>query len=296
LGESVSQEKLLMLLDHFGEAEGRLRWATDKKLQLDVALIKGIHLLGEASLSDVLDALNALRGGSPLPERTAPRPSVPTRPVAPSTAPAPVPTLKATPLPVAATPTAPVVPAKIESTPAPIAVVAPLPTESPVELVSSPTSTSNDPWQLVALKLAADSPLKFGWAEDGKFLERIGNAILVEFPPSLEQQTKTLFWPQAVKKIEEQLSGLLGDRITFEYRFTGEEPPAPPEPEPVPVQKAAAPKPRESKPSESAVKPPEPAAPQISAEELEAFKNDPLIKKALELFKAEILIDPPKTA
>jgi hypothetical protein len=149
---------------------------------------------------------------------------------------------------------------------------------------------------MVALKLAADSPLKFGWAEDGTFLERIGNAVLVEFPPSLEQQTKTLFWPQAVKKIEEQLSEVLGDRITFEYRFTGEEPPPPPEPEPILVSKPTAPKPRESKPAESAAKPLEPAAPQISAEELEAFKNDPLIKKALELFKAEILIDPPKTA
>ena len=71
LGDVVSQEKLLVLLDHFGEAEGRLRWATDKKLQLDVALIKAVHLLEEASLSDVLDALSALRGGAPLPERSA---------------------------------------------------------------------------------------------------------------------------------------------------------------------------------------------------------------------------------
>ena len=50
------------------------------------------------------------------------------------------------------------------------------------------TPISSDPWQDVAMKLAADSPLKFGWVEDGCFIERIGNAILVEFPPSLEQQ------------------------------------------------------------------------------------------------------------
>lgn len=153
------------------------------------------------------------------------------------------------------------------------------------------------------MKLAADSPLKFGWVEDGRFIERIGNAILVEFPPSLEQQTQTLFWPQAVKKIEEQLTAALGVKITFEYRFTGEEPPAPPEPEQV---AASAPSTKEvSQPNRTVGKPteaspkqtaPEPAAPAISAAELEEFKSDPLIRKALEIFKAEILIDPRQKA
>jgi len=312
LGEGVTQEKLLVLLDHFGEAEGRLRWATDKKLQLDVALIKGIHLLGEASLSDVLDALSALRGGAPLPERAAPRPTL-VRPPAPTVAAAPAP--KATPLP--STATAPV-PAKVEQVaPAPVAEVptqveippkaedlaepvsASAPPAPPAPLAESPSPAApaaSDPWSVVANQLSTDSPLKFGWTEDGKFIERIGNAVLVEFPPSMEHQTKTLFWPQAIKKIEEQLSTLIGGRITFEYRFTGEEPPAPPEPEPV-----AAPQPRSvpsaSKPKAGEpAKAPEPVAPAISAEELEAFKNDPLIKKALEMFKAEILIDPPKPA
>lgn len=302
LGESVTQEKLLVLLDHFGEAEGRLRWATDKKLQFDVALIKGIHLLGEASLSDVLDALTALRGGATLPQRTVPpRPPAPTRSPAPATPAAAAPAPKATPLPTTATAT---VPAKVEQvapTPTPAAEAPLAKSEAPAEPVAAPSpaapAASSDPWSVVANQLSADSPLKFGWTEDGKFIERIGNAVLVEFPPSMEHQTKTLFWPQAVKKIEEQLSSLIGGKVTFEYRFTGEEPPAPPEPEPV-----VAPQPRStpaaSKPKfgESAAKAPEPAAPTISPEELEAFKNDPLIKKALEIFKAEILLDPPKPA
>lgn len=313
LGEAISQEKLLVLLDHFGEAEGRLRWATDKKLQLDVALIKGVHLLEEASLSDVLDTLTALRGGAPLPERPAARPPAP-RPAAPVAASAPAlspssPAPRATPLSAATIRTEP---PKAESKPAPV--------DSPVDGTSQspapspqlptpnfqlPTSDSSDPWQEVAMKLAADSPLKFGWVEDGRFIERIGNAILVEFPPSLEQQTQTLFWPQAVKKIEEQLTSALGVKITFEYRFTGEEPPAPPEPEPVaePAQSASSIGSKTSTAStRAAAEPspkqtaPEPAAPAISAAELEEFKSDPLIRKALEIFKAEILIDPPQKA
>ena len=308
LGEAISQEKLLVLLDHFGEAEGRLRWATDKKLQLDVALIKGVHLLEEASLSDVLDTLTALRGGAPLPDRPAARPSAP-RPASPVAAPAPAPSPAPVPKP-APLPVDPIrtEPPKAESKTAPV--------ESPVDGTSqslgSPPPTPNsqhqtpissDPWQDVAMKLAADSPLKFGWVEDGCFIERIGNAILVEFPPSLEQQTQTLFWPQAVKKIEEQLTAALGVKITFEYRFTGEEPPALPEPEPIaasapPTKEASEPNRTTGKATGPALKKTaqEPSAPAISAAELEEFKSDPLIRKALEIFKAEILIDPPQKA
>ncbi len=306
LGESISQEKLLVLLDHFGEAEGRLRWATDKKLQLDVALIKAVHLLEEASLSDVLDILTALRGGAPLPERTAaPRPSAPSRSPAPATTSAPTP--KATPLPASTTQPAPAKVEEVVSTPsptteAPIASQAKAPGEAvATHSTGAPSTnpqapTSSDPWHQVAMKLAADSPLKFGWVEDGHFIERIGNAILVEFPPSTEQQTQTLFWPQAVKKIEEQLAAVLGGKITFEYRFTGEEPPAPSEPEPsAPTVSRPAAEPRSTKPQESAPKA-EPAVPAISAAEMEEFKSDPLIRKALEVLKAEILIDPPATA
>jgi hypothetical protein len=152
------------------------------------------------------------------------------------------------------------------------------------------------------MALASDSPLKFGWVEDGRLVERSGNTFIVEFPPSLQPQSQTLFWPQAVKKIEEQLAALLGERILFEARFTGVEPP-PLEPEPprAAAPSPAAPKPAAPKPASSSTTAPpaaksEPAPQQaISPEELEAFKNDPLIKKALEVFQAEILVSPPTT-
>ena len=301
LGETIAQEKLLLLLDHFGEAEGRLRWATDKKLQLDVALIKAVHLLEEASLSEVLDVLSALRGGTPLPERApaAHRPAPAAKPM-PSVAPTP------------AAPVTPATPTVEAPKPAPVrqspVVHASVMVEKTTEILAEestpaePTSTesvSDDPWHVVAMRLAASSPLKFGWVEDGRFIARDGNTVSVEFPPSLESHTRTLFWPQAVKKIEEQLAELLGTRITFEPRFTGEEPSPIPEPEPIQQHVAtSAPKPaaKTSAPVVSQERKEE-SAPTMSPEEMEAFKADPLIKKALELFKAEILTSPilPKT-
>jgi hypothetical protein len=151
------------------------------------------------------------------------------------------------------------------------------------------------------MKLAADSPLKFGWVEDGHFAGRSGNTVTVEFPPSLESHTQTLFWPQAVKKIEEQLSTLLGEKISFAPRFTGAEPAALPEPEPIAPPVARTPSHASSStsstgsmPSKGAATQPETSkaeepSPGLTPEEMESFKADPLIKKALEIFKAEIL-------
>ncbi len=335
LGESISQEKLLVLLDHFGESEGRMRWATDKKLQLDVALIKGVHLLEETSLSDVIDALSALRGGTPLPDRVIPKVpalaslstqtprSIPTPPpvsVAPVQAASPAVT-DATVSKAASPPTSPILPAAAESASSaepsqPVSASeeeqaledAPLLSmdgELPSAAVATDEKTDDlslsDPWHKVAMSLASESPLKFGWLEDGHFVEIDGERLIVEFPPSLEAQTQTLFWIQAIKKIETMLSTDLGKKISLECRFSGAEPPAP-EPEPVapqkpkPVEKApsSATSPASSSQSPAQAKAAE-SAPDISPEELEAFKNDPLIKKALEIFQAEIL-DGGKTA
>ena len=292
LGDSISQEKLLSLLDHFGEAEGRLRWATDKKLQLDVALIKAAHLLEEASLSDVLDVLASLRGGSPLPEQRAmvvPKLTT-TQPVAKIKSPAQTTTTRGeeSPKTSAATVSHSVAdsPVPTQENPAPISV--------PTTDLRSTASIDN-PWDAVALSLAADSPLKFGWLEDGRFVELNGTTVAVEFPPSIQSQTETLFWPQAVKKIEEQLSAKLGKKITLQCQFTGEEPPMQPEPEPLSVTRPVPspdPKPKSQDAATTNSSNPVESSPAITASEMENFKNDPLIRKALELFKAEILTNP----
>jgi DNA polymerase-3 subunit gamma/tau len=291
LSDSISQEKLLLLLDHLGEAEGRLRWTSDKKLQLEVALIKAIHLLEEVSLSDLLDILTSLRGGTPLPgtpPSSAPKAiSSVRREHAPSP---PTNTQKsdasksAAPFPNPAVPEAQSLPTSVDQPPVP---------NSQLPTPSSQLPANSNPWHPIAMALASDSPLKFGWLEDSCFVERVGNTVVVAFPPSVESKTRTLFWPQAVKKIEETLSAHLGAKIILESRFTGEEPSVlQPEPEPAPVvtKKGSGASESISKSLNAAPKSLEPTMPAISPEELESFKNDPLIRKALEIFNAEILI------
>lgn len=59
----VETDRLLQLIDQFAEAEGRMKWAPNKKLHFEVALIKAIQTLGQVTLNEVIENLNALRDG-----------------------------------------------------------------------------------------------------------------------------------------------------------------------------------------------------------------------------------------
>jgi DNA polymerase-3 subunit gamma/tau len=61
--EMIETERLLGLIDQFAEAEGRMKWAPNKKLHFEVALIKAIQSLNQITLNEVIENLNALRDG-----------------------------------------------------------------------------------------------------------------------------------------------------------------------------------------------------------------------------------------
>src|SRR5258707_11233242 len=65
--ELVTTDRLLELVDQFAAAEGRMKWAPNKKLHFEVAIIKAIQSLGQATLDEVIEKLGELRdgGGSP---------------------------------------------------------------------------------------------------------------------------------------------------------------------------------------------------------------------------------------
>jgi DNA polymerase-3 subunit gamma/tau len=61
--ELITTGRLLELLDQFAAAEGRMKWAPNKKLHLEVAIIKAIQSLGQATLDEVIEKLGELRNG-----------------------------------------------------------------------------------------------------------------------------------------------------------------------------------------------------------------------------------------
>jgi len=150
-----------------------------------------------------------------------------------------------------------------------------------IELVKSRHANCLNQWQ----KAAADA-----------------NQVFLRFSNLSVSSNEALMAPLESKADEIEIDAIADQLVALDAEEPASPPPPAPEPEPVAPQK---PKPVEKAPS-SAMSPASssqsPAqakaaesAPDISPEELEAFKNDPLIKKALEIFQAEIL-DGGKTA
>src|SRR5450432_1332539 len=59
----IETDRLLELIEQFAAAEGRMKWAPNKKLHFEVAVIKAIQTLSQVTLTEVIENLTALRGG-----------------------------------------------------------------------------------------------------------------------------------------------------------------------------------------------------------------------------------------
>ena len=259
---AVSQAKLLDLIEHFGAAESAMKWVADKKLQLDVAVIKALHLLDETSLTDVIETLTGLCNGEVPPPRPA-RSSAP--------APSPVATI-----PKVATPAPSPAPAFVAPPPAakPAAVVVEVVTPPP----SSGPATPASMWEKIANELSETSFIRFSWLRDGIFDRVEGMKIFIRFPESSRESVESVFLDDAIKDIESRLLKELSKPFRVSLEFDANlQPAAEPvidEPEEIPIAEPVA--------EESAPLPEPPADPMAD------FMNDPLIEKALEIFKSTL--------
>jgi DNA polymerase-3 subunit gamma/tau len=238
---SIPQGKLLDLIDHFSETESRMKWVSDKKLQLDVAVIKALHLLDETSLTDVIETLASLREGGDLPA-PAGKPAEPRRPVTKSAAPAQKSRVEE---------------AKPEAAPAS--------GEDP----DAAAVSAIEAWESVAAQFAKESMIRFGWLRDGVFERFESNELVVRFPHASREASESIFMEKGRKDIEKALGQTLKlpVRITLEFE---EAAPLPPEVEPYPVET------------------PEPPATPPQPGPVDDYRNDPFIKKALEIFKGRL--------
>jgi DNA polymerase III subunit gamma/tau len=259
---AVPQAKLLDLIEHFSAAESAMKWVADKKLQFDVAVIKALHLLDETSLTDVIETLSGLcHGELPAPRRAARRAA-----------------------PVAAVEPAPPKPAPAPQTPAPAPVAPPAPV--PAAVAPSALGRNSDAevdaaiiWESIVADLSKNSFIRFGWLSDGVFDRVTDGKILVRFPESARDSASSYFMEEGVKDIEHRLLKKLGQPHRLLIEFDAAISPAAPLEEPpdrieeIPEARVAAP-------------PPPPADP------MEEFLNDPLIEKALEIFKGTLQTRP----
>lgn len=70
--EEYAPDRILATIDVFAETEGRMKWATNKRLHFELGIIKAIQALAEVRITDVIKVLT--RGADFLPE-SAPSPT-----------------------------------------------------------------------------------------------------------------------------------------------------------------------------------------------------------------------------
>ena len=82
--EGVARERLLELIDLCAAGEQRMKWASNKRMYLEVTLLRAIRTVGQVTLGEVLEALKVLQEGGTLPLRAKverPRMARPAAPV-----------------------------------------------------------------------------------------------------------------------------------------------------------------------------------------------------------------------
>ena len=90
-------ERLLSVIDVFAESESRMKWASNKRLHLEIGLIKAVQTLSEVRLSDVIKVLagaaehldSPLTYAAPAAAPAEPAPAASPEPAAEAPAPAP---------------------------------------------------------------------------------------------------------------------------------------------------------------------------------------------------------------
>ena len=248
--EAVSMEKVLDLIEQFAASEGRMKWAPNKKMHFEVATIRAIQTLQSATLSEVLDTLSAIRGGQ-APPSAGPAKTAQSTPgkVAPPVARPSVP-----PAPATAKPSIPPEPVAKIAEPEPKAVEAKRPPATPVAM------PPGEFWEAFVEVVRRDRKLISAWLESGALLEIEGSFVNIGFPPD-EAFAKDFLEQSHKEFLETTAASILGRKVTVRMQL------------------------REGV---TASRPVKAEKVEVKRDPLEEFKDDALIQKALEIFRAEV--------
>jgi DNA polymerase-3 subunit gamma/tau len=250
----IPMEKVLDLIEQFAGAESRMKWAVNKKMHFEVAAIRAIQILQSATLSEVIDTLAALRGGETPPAGTqpaapaAPRAEPRQTPVRPQAAPP-----QARTAPPVVTP--PVSEKRVVETPK----VTEPPPEPSVAAVAAPPVSDEAFWKALVESVRRDRKLISAWLEAGALIRIEGATVQIGFPP--DQAFSKDFLEQGHREfLANAASAILGRKVNLSLE----------------IRDGIVAKPLPQPPPEPKLDP------------MEEFKRDPLIRKALEIFRAEV--------
>ncbi len=253
LSKVVKPGELLKLIEILSDAEPSLKWTSNKKLHLEIAVIRAIQSLREVGIDRILDALESLSGQGPkssgIPATRGHVEDVPKNAITSS---AEKPSIDA----LTAAEAGPDTDIELLPTSAKIAETEdPIPAPGDSGEISSESLSSL--WIRVVDEVRRRRPLIRSWIEMATPLGQSGTEVLIGFPTGDQVAMESLLRSNNRKFVEDLLTEV-----------------------------AAAPRTIRAELRDDLVRP----QPAVESETtlLDGFKNDPLIQKALEIFKAEI--------
>ena len=283
---SVGADGLTRILEVLTDAEIRLRDAASKKILLEVALLKAIEARKAVSLDAVLKRLQDLRSGKG-PEIVSL--STPTAAPAPKPFPAQSPTRSASAISSPA--------AKAAVAPTPIAPAVAASSETPSAPVAAPANL-DELWARLLELVGRASPFTRSYLLEAHPVSFVKNVFTIGFSQEFEEHLGLVDNSKNHALLQTKLSEL--GHPNAQIKFIKAEPSAEwkaattvsvPSEEPALAPTASQSRPAPSAPPKAASPAPAPAKdkPASISFSKDDFKNDPLIQKALEIFKGTIV-------
>jgi DNA polymerase-3 subunit gamma/tau len=291
----TNADTLTRILEVLADAELRLRDAASKKILLEVTLLRAIEARNALPLDAVLKLLNQLRSqnpGAPAAPAAPSAPAVPERRLTASLrqepATRPQPPLTASSTPSMATPAA-----------AP-AVPAPAPAPAPPAPAMAHSKNLNELWPGLLEAVGRASPFTRGYLTDAHPVSFEKNVLIIGYDPEFEDIIGLVDNSRNHALLATKLSEMGHPNALIKFikseapagwarKSAAPPPPAPPKPAAKPAAPAPATngQPAEAVPATA----PAPVEKKTSAVPFnkDDFKNDPLIQKALEVFKGTII-------
>jgi len=264
----VNTDSLTRIMDVLTESESRLRDAASKKIFIEVALLKAIQARNAVSIDTVIGHLRQLRSGS----------------AATATAPAPTPTRAETPSSRAVV-LSPVVAnaAPMTTAPEPEPATA-IPTESVAVRETDPGL--DDLWRNLLEAVGRASAFTRSYLLEAHPVSLANDVLIIGFDPEFADQMELVNNSRTNTLLQTKLKEL--GHANAQIKFIKDESPAPraAQPQPAAPPHPTAPAPKAAAPPIATAKRDKPASVAMDAEQ---FKNDPLIQKALEVFKGQIV-------
>ena len=263
------------LIETLAESEWRLREASSKRIALEVTLLKAIEVRQAVGVDDILQTLKQLRnqaGGGSAPTAASPAPAQQTQ-----AAPAVAQRIQITPI--AATPTpAPVaapVTIKEEAAPAPTAPVQ----SGAIDLL--------DIWNRLLESIGRASPFTRSYLLEGHPVSFDGKVFVIGFDPEFQDKIALVETGRNRTVIQTKLNELGFENAGIRF-VKAERPVGMARVAPQVIEQETAPKPAAKTEAPAGAKPVKAKVEPVKLNK-EEFMNDPLIRKALEVFKGQIV-------